>query len=81
MTKNNIKLEIQKCVKISYSFEWGTKLLKELGDNENYEKIYSLKKSYEEKAFDLMRENNINQIEIDITNNIKTTLTISNKNQ
>lgn len=76
MTKNNIKLEIQKCAQISYSFEWGVNLLKKYGDIENYERIQVLKNMYKDKAFDLMRENNIKQIEVYVTSNTKTTLTI-----
>ena len=52
------------------------KLLKEYGDIENYESIQVLKNMYKDKAFKLMRENNINQIEIDVSKNIKTTLKI-----
>ncbi|MEV9615207.1 hypothetical protein [Aliarcobacter butzleri] len=76
MTNNKIQKEIKKYIQINYSFDWGMKLLEEIGDKENSKKIHYLRQLYESKAFNLMKENNINQIEADVTKNIKITLKI-----
>lgn len=80
MIDNKLKTQVKKYMQVHYSFEWGMKLLEESGDNENLKMIQELRKSYKTKAFDLMRENNINQIKIDVARNSTITLTI-NKNK
>lgn len=74
MIDNKLKTQVKKYMQVHYSFEWGMKLLEESGDNENLKMIQELRKSYKTKAFDVMRENNINQIEIDITKTVKLNL-------
>lgn len=74
MIDNKLKAEIKKYIQVYYSFEWGTRLLEELKDKENLKMIQELKKLYKSKAFDLMREHNIDEIAIPVTSTNTLTL-------
>lgn len=79
MSNKLIYKEIEKYLQIEYSLEWGKNLLTNYKDEENSKVIKELQKLYYSKAIELMKANNIKEIEAYVTKNRIVKVTLDNK--
>ena len=70
--RNNIK----KYAQIHYSLNWNQELLERIKDYENLKLIQNIREEYKYKIFDLMKELNLKEVDIDVTKTVTVTFSM-----